>query len=90
VATENVRNLQHEALQRAGLPGRQTVQRTGDLVQQVGGHLHIERGVLELRVAEEDLGTRMSTFFSRRYVAKLWRSVCMDTRLSVCAAPAAG
>ena len=31
----------------------------------------------------------MSTFCSSRCVAKLWRSVCMDTRLSMCAASAA-
>lgn len=51
VAAEDVRNLQHEAL-RAGLLGGQTVQRTGDLVQQVGGHRDVERGVLELRMTE--------------------------------------
>lgn len=54
VAAEDVRNLQHEALC-ADLPGRQAVQRTGDLVQQVGGHLDVERGVLELRMAEQHL-----------------------------------
>jgi hypothetical protein len=55
VAAEDVRNLQHEALQRAGLPGRQTVQGTGDLVKQVGSHLDVECGVLELRMAEQHL-----------------------------------
>ena len=55
VAAEDVRNLQHEALQRAGLLEGQTVQRTGDLVQQVGGHLDVERGVLELGMAEQHL-----------------------------------
>lgn len=55
VAAEDIRNLQHEALQRRSLPGGQAVQRTGDLVQQVGGHLNVERGVLELRVAEQYL-----------------------------------
>ena len=52
VAAEDIRNLQHEALQRAGLLGGQTVQRTGDLAQQVGGHLDVERGVLKLYVPE--------------------------------------
>ena len=55
MAAEDIRNLQHEALPRAGLPGRQAVQRTGDLVQQVGGHLDVKRGVLELGVAEQHL-----------------------------------
>ena len=31
----------------------------------------------------------MSTFCSSRWVAKLWRNVCIDTRLSICAASAA-
>ena len=39
----------------AGLFGGQTVQWTGDLMQQIGGHLYIERGVLELRMAEQHL-----------------------------------
>lgn len=55
VAAEDVRNLQHEALQRVGLLGGQTVQRTGDLVQQVGSHLDVERGVLKLGVAGQNL-----------------------------------
>jgi hypothetical protein len=38
-----------------GLLGGQTVQRTGDLVQQVGSHLDVERGVLKLGVAEQNL-----------------------------------
>ena len=32
---------------------------------------------------------RISTFCSSRCVAKLWRNVCIDTRLSMCAAAAA-
>src|SRR5579864_1331008 len=55
VAAEDVRNLQHEALQRAGLIGRQTVQRTGDLMQQIGGHLGVKRGGLKLLVTEQHL-----------------------------------
>jgi hypothetical protein len=55
VPAEDLRNLQHEALRRAGLLGSQPVQRAGDLVQQVGGDLDVKRGVLELRMAKQDL-----------------------------------
>src|SRR6266702_2327025 len=39
----------------ARLLGGQAVQRTGDLVQQVGGHLDVERSVLDLYVSEQHL-----------------------------------
>ena len=71
MAAEDVRNLQHEALQGAGLLGGQAVQRTGDLVQQVGGHLHVKRGVLELGVAEQHL--------DHADVDLLFEQVCRET-----------
>ena len=55
VTAEDVRNLQHEALQGLGLPGRQAVQRTGDFAQQVGGHLDIEGCRFQLLVPEQHL-----------------------------------
>jgi hypothetical protein len=75
VAAEDLRNLQHEALRRAGLPGRQPVQRAGDLLQQVGGDLDVKRGVLQLRMAKQDL--------DHADVHLLFRQVCRETMSTI-------
>ena len=53
VGAEDVRDLQ--ACHGCGLRGLGRLQRTDHLAQGLGGHLGIERGGLELLVAEQDL-----------------------------------
>ena len=46
----------------------------------------IQRRGLQFLCPSSTWMTRMSTFCSSRCVAKLWRSVCIETRLSMRAA----
>jgi hypothetical protein len=50
-----IRAMSSGSWRRGGLVGGQTLQGTGDLAQQIGGHLHVERSGLELLVAEQHL-----------------------------------
>ena len=61
------------------------VERAHDRADRVGGDPGVERGGVELGVAEQTWITRMSMFCSSRWVAKLCRSVCGVTRLVISA-----
>ena len=55
VGAEDVRDLQGGALHQRPLRRSHGLQRTDDLAQDLGGHLGIERGGLEMPVSEQDL-----------------------------------
>ena len=60
----------------------QTVEWALRRADRVGRHLRVARGRGKIVVAEQAWMILMSVPFSRRWVAKLWRSVCRVTRLS--------
>jgi hypothetical protein len=66
------------------------LQRAHDLADRLGGHAGIERRGVELGVRPSSTWiTRTSMFCSSRWVAKLCRKVCSETRLSMSAIRAA-
>jgi len=74
---------------RAATRGRGTwLQWTDHLAQDIGRNVSIEE-VVSSFCGEQHLDHAMSTFCSSRWVAKLWRSVWSETRLSIRAARAA-
>ena len=68
----------------------QHLQRTDDLAQQVGGDLRVDHRGVEFLVAERRLDDADVDLLPSRWVAKQWRSVCIDTRLSMPAARGGG
>jgi hypothetical protein len=62
---------------------------TDHFAQDVSGHVVYMAVVSSFLCPSKTWITRMSTFCSNKCVAKEWRSVCIDTRLSMCAASAA-
>src|SRR5580704_16692786 len=65
------------------------VQGAGNVADRIDGDAGIERCRLQLGVPEQNLDKAMSTFCSSRWVAKLCRKVCGDTRLVIPVACAA-
>ena len=61
------------------------LQRAHHFADRLGGDAGIERRGVELGVTKQDLMTRTSMFCSSRWVAKLCRKVCSETRLSISA-----
>lgn len=80
---EDVRDFQGGTPHGRRTGGVEALQRTDDVVQYLGRYLGVERRGIELLVFERAWMMRMSTFCSSRWVAKLWRRVCIDTRLSI-------
>ena len=69
---------------------RETIERAHDRADRVGGDVRVERGRIELGMAEQNLDqTRTSVFCSSRWVAKLCRKVCGVTRFLISAMAAA-
>ena len=62
--------------------GPQQRERARHLADHLQGDAGVEGGGVELSVPEKTWITRMSVWRSSRCVAKLWRSVCIETRLS--------
>src|SRR6266851_3850756 len=84
-------------LRRWSHPRDEMFERAGDLAERLETDARIERGGIELLMPEQHPGlrrgrlwiTRMSVFCSSRCVAKLCRSVCSETDLSISAICAA-
>ena len=97
MVAEDIRNLQsrvRHACASAGRPDlleleRDMLQRAHDLADRLGGDPGIERGGVELGKPSSTWMMRTSMSCSSRWVAKLCRKVCSETRLlisAICAA----
>jgi hypothetical protein len=86
---EDVRNLQRGTGQvRRGLRGRLhrrdgLLERAGDFAKRLEGDTGVERGRIELLVPEQHLDHADVGLLLERWMAKLCRSVCRDTGLSI-------
>ena len=65
------------------------VQRADHLVQDLGGHVRIDRCCLQRLVAQHHLDHADVDLLFQQVRGNVWRSVCMVTRLSILAASAA-
>jgi hypothetical protein len=91
-AAENIRDLQGRArhVRRASGGRAKLFELDGNMLERalhrtdsLGGDPRVERGAIELGVAEQNLVTRISVFCSNRWVAKLCRKVWGETFFSI-------